>query len=212
MTEATSSSAAPLDPVEHQHDASVVDDGSDGVVGTAAAAAGTSSRRSEPKGPPSACLFVASLSGETTEDTLAAFFSQHGQVLKIKLLKDRSSRPYAFVQYQVRSAASLSCGACACLLSLSPFSLCLLFVCSYIWAECSCAVYFTVSVIRDGAGGVVLVLELCFVVVSSVLFPAVCARYGGGGEVVGRCRRRRRCCSSFKCLPCVLVLLLVLVW
>ena len=46
--------------------------------------------------------------------------------------------------------------------------------------------YFTVSVIRDGAGGVVLVLELCFVVVSSVLFPAVCARYGGGGEVVAR--------------------------
>jgi RNA recognition motif-containing protein len=59
------------------------------------------SSRGEPKGPPSGCLFVASLSEESAEDALASFFGQHGTVLKIKLLKDRSSRPYAFVQYQV---------------------------------------------------------------------------------------------------------------
>ncbi len=60
------------------------------------------SSRGEPKGPPQACLFVASLSPDTQEDTLHDHFSQYGEVLKIKLMKDRSSRPYAFVQFLVR--------------------------------------------------------------------------------------------------------------
>eukprot|EP00010_Vexillifera_abyssalis_P006674 CAMPEP_0201548812 /NCGR_PEP_ID=MMETSP0173_2-20130828/5316_1 /ASSEMBLY_ACC=CAM_ASM_000268 /TAXON_ID=218659 /ORGANISM="Vexillifera sp., Strain DIVA3 564/2" /LENGTH=552 /DNA_ID=CAMNT_0047958291 /DNA_START=81 /DNA_END=1739 /DNA_ORIENTATION=+ len=57
------------------------------------------SSRGEPKGPPAACLFVASLSTETHEGSLRTYFGQFGDVLKLKLLKDRSSRPYAFVQY-----------------------------------------------------------------------------------------------------------------
>jgi len=51
-------------------------------------------------GPPQACLFVASLSTETKEDTLAENFGRYGTVLKVTILKDRASRPYAFVQYR----------------------------------------------------------------------------------------------------------------
>ena len=51
-------------------------------------------------GPPQACLFVASLSTETKEDTLADYFGSCGTVLKVTILKDRASRPYAFVQYR----------------------------------------------------------------------------------------------------------------
>jgi hypothetical protein len=61
------------------------------------------SSHGEPKGPPQACLFVASLSPDTTEEVIREFFSRHGTVLKAKVLKDRSSRPYAFVQFLVRS-------------------------------------------------------------------------------------------------------------
>jgi len=57
------------------------------------------SSRGEPKGPPDACLFVASLSADTTEVTLRAFYEQYGPVLKQKLLKDKMSRAYAFVQF-----------------------------------------------------------------------------------------------------------------
>eukprot|EP00026_Physarum_polycephalum_P004277 Phypoly_transcript_04294.p1 GENE.Phypoly_transcript_04294~~Phypoly_transcript_04294.p1 ORF type:complete len:546 (+),score=93.93 Phypoly_transcript_04294:324-1961(+) len=54
----------------------------------------------EPKGPPQACLFVANLpSPEVGEDRIREHFSQFGEVLKVKLIKDRSSRPYAFVQF-----------------------------------------------------------------------------------------------------------------
>jgi RNA recognition motif-containing protein len=52
------------------------------------------------KGPPQACLFVASLSPSTTEDSIRTLFSQHGEVIRVKLLKDRSSRPYSFVQFK----------------------------------------------------------------------------------------------------------------
>eukprot|EP00029_Vermamoeba_vermiformis_P011877 TRINITY_DN6684_c0_g1_i1.p1 TRINITY_DN6684_c0_g1~~TRINITY_DN6684_c0_g1_i1.p1 ORF type:complete len:541 (-),score=88.99 TRINITY_DN6684_c0_g1_i1:345-1967(-) len=58
------------------------------------------SSKGEPKGPPQACLFVASLAPETDEDKLKDQFAVFGQVLKVKLLKDKSSRPYAFVQFQ----------------------------------------------------------------------------------------------------------------
>jgi len=56
----------------------------------------------EPKGPPKACLFVASLSEDTTEADLQGLFGKYGEILKIKLLKDHVSRPYAFVQFSVR--------------------------------------------------------------------------------------------------------------
>jgi RNA recognition motif-containing protein len=52
------------------------------------------------KGPPQACLFVASISPSTTEESLQQFFSSYGEVVKTKILKDRSSKPYAFVQYK----------------------------------------------------------------------------------------------------------------
>lgn len=57
------------------------------------------SSRGEPKGPPMACLFVASLANSTTEESLRLLFAPYGTLLKIKLLRDRSARPYAFVQY-----------------------------------------------------------------------------------------------------------------
>lgn len=54
----------------------------------------------EPKGPPQACLFVANLQPpEVGEERIREHFSQFGEVLKVKLIKDRSSRPYAFVQF-----------------------------------------------------------------------------------------------------------------
>jgi len=51
------------------------------------------------KGPPKACLFVASLAAYTTEEELRQLFNVYGEILKIKLLKDTVSRPYAFVQF-----------------------------------------------------------------------------------------------------------------
>jgi RNA recognition motif-containing protein len=52
------------------------------------------------KGPPKACLFVASFHPNTTEKALFDFFSPFGNLLKVKLQKDKLGRPYAFVQYQ----------------------------------------------------------------------------------------------------------------
>ncbi|KAL6045493.1 Meiotic activator RIM4, partial [Balamuthia mandrillaris] len=60
----------------------------------------TFSSRGEPKGPPQACLFVASLSSQATEEVLHQHFSQYGEVLKIKIMRDPASRPYAFVQFK----------------------------------------------------------------------------------------------------------------
>jgi len=60
----------------------------------------------EPKGPPKACLFVASLSEDTTESDLQGLFGKYGEILKIKLLKDHVSRPYAFVQFSEADDAS----------------------------------------------------------------------------------------------------------
>jgi RNA recognition motif-containing protein len=48
------------------------------------------------------------LSPETSEETLKSFFSQCGEVLKVKVLKDRSSRPYAFVQFTAVDSANLA--------------------------------------------------------------------------------------------------------
>merc|ERR1712137_1271317 len=51
------------------------------------------------KGPPKACLFVASLTNFTSKEELSQLFGVYGEILKIKLLKDHVSRPYAFVQF-----------------------------------------------------------------------------------------------------------------
>ncbi len=37
---------------------------------------------------------------ETTEETLKELFGEYGPLLKIKI-KDKATRPYAFIQYQV---------------------------------------------------------------------------------------------------------------
>eukprot|EP01113_Clastostelium_recurvatum_P044055 TRINITY_DN7391_c0_g1_i5.p1 TRINITY_DN7391_c0_g1~~TRINITY_DN7391_c0_g1_i5.p1 ORF type:complete len:516 (-),score=22.36 TRINITY_DN7391_c0_g1_i5:71-1618(-) len=60
----------------------------------------------EPRGPPQACIFVASIPEDASEDSVRAHFSEFGVVLKAKVLKDKASRPYAFVQFQDIDAAS----------------------------------------------------------------------------------------------------------
>lgn len=54
------------------------------------------------RGPPQACIFVASIGTDTTEEKLRGHFSSFGPVLKVKLMKDKAMRPYAFVQFEVR--------------------------------------------------------------------------------------------------------------
>lgn len=52
---------------------------------------------------PSACVFVASLCKDKTDDQLYesvhSKFTQYGNVISTKVLRDSSNRPYAFVQY-----------------------------------------------------------------------------------------------------------------
>lgn len=52
---------------------------------------------------PSACVFVASLNSNRTDDELSLAvtdqFSQWGKISTVKVLRDMSNRPYAFVQY-----------------------------------------------------------------------------------------------------------------
>jgi hypothetical protein len=70
------------------------------------------SSRGEPKGPPGACLFVASLAPDTTESVLHIYFLQFGPILKVKLLKDKAARPYAFVQFMVRGVFGSNRSSC----------------------------------------------------------------------------------------------------
>ncbi|CAI5759418.1 unnamed protein product [Candida verbasci] len=55
------------------------------------------------KGKPSACVFVASLKADLTDDELCLSVTHHfgkwGQLTTVKVLRDTSNRPYAFVQY-----------------------------------------------------------------------------------------------------------------
>mmetsp|Transcript_790 Transcript_790/g.995 ORF Transcript_790/g.995 Transcript_790/m.995 type:complete len:371 (-) Transcript_790:1443-2555(-) len=51
------------------------------------------------KGSPQACLFVAHIAFETTEDAIRGHFAPYGEIISVKTLKDRASRPYAFVQF-----------------------------------------------------------------------------------------------------------------
>lgn len=57
----------------------------------------------EIRGRPSACVFVASLSSNLTDDILCqsvtSHFKQWGDVSLVKVLRDPANRPYAFVQY-----------------------------------------------------------------------------------------------------------------
>eukprot|EP01116_Phalansterium_solitarium_P021861 TRINITY_DN6994_c0_g1_i1.p1 TRINITY_DN6994_c0_g1~~TRINITY_DN6994_c0_g1_i1.p1 ORF type:complete len:430 (+),score=98.44 TRINITY_DN6994_c0_g1_i1:38-1327(+) len=58
------------------------------------------------RGPPLACIFVANIGNDTTEDAVRNIFAQYGDILKMRLLKDRSSRPYAFIQYRTINSAN----------------------------------------------------------------------------------------------------------
>ncbi|AOA61631.1 Putative RNA-binding protein regulating sporulation genes [Komagataella phaffii CBS 7435] len=55
------------------------------------------------RGRPSACVFVASLAAEKSDDHLCIsvtkHFEQWGKLAIVKVLRDTSNRPYAFVQY-----------------------------------------------------------------------------------------------------------------
>lgn len=56
------------------------------------------------RGRPSACVFVASLSSNLSDEVLCesvtAHFKQWGDVILVKVLRDPANRPYAFVQYR----------------------------------------------------------------------------------------------------------------
>lgn len=58
----------------------------------------------EVKGRPSACVFVASLSSNLSDDILCQsvtnHFKQWGKMSLVKVLRDPANRPYAFVQYE----------------------------------------------------------------------------------------------------------------
>lgn len=62
------------------------------------------------KGKPSSCVFVASLASAKTDDYLSTSVSKHfckwGNLVMVKVLRDTSNRPYAFVQYTNDSDAS----------------------------------------------------------------------------------------------------------
>ena len=57
----------------------------------------------EVRGRPSACVFVASLSSNMSDDVLCQsvtnHFKQWGEMTLVKVLRDPANRPYAFVQY-----------------------------------------------------------------------------------------------------------------
>ncbi|KAI5955244.1 hypothetical protein KGF54_001805 [Candida jiufengensis] len=56
------------------------------------------------RGRPSACVFVASLRSNMSDDDLCVSVTNHfekwGQLSTVKVLRDTSNRPYAFVQYE----------------------------------------------------------------------------------------------------------------
>lgn len=63
-----------------------------------------------PKRPkPSACIFVASLCAEMSDESLSTsirgHFSKWGEVSFVKVLRDKQGRPYAFVQYETEESA-----------------------------------------------------------------------------------------------------------
>lgn len=64
------------------------------------------------RGRPSACVFVASLSSNLSDDVLCqsvtAHFKQWGEMKLVKVLRDPASRPYAFVQYAKDEEADLA--------------------------------------------------------------------------------------------------------
>ncbi|QPG73234.1 hypothetical protein FOA43_000541 [Brettanomyces nanus] len=63
----------------------------------------------KPRGRPSACIFVASLSSGLSDDVLCqsvtSHFAQWGKITLVKVLRDPANRPYAFVQYDTEKEA-----------------------------------------------------------------------------------------------------------
>lgn len=64
------------------------------------------------RGRPSACVFVASLRSNMLDDELCVsvhnHFKQWGQLSTVKVLRDTSNRPYAFVQYLTEKDSKLA--------------------------------------------------------------------------------------------------------
>ncbi|KAK6204563.1 uncharacterized protein RJT21DRAFT_137026 [Scheffersomyces amazonensis] len=64
------------------------------------------------RGKPSACVFVASLCSNICDDDLCVsvtnHFSQWGKLSTVKVLRDTSNRPYAFVQYTNESDSKVA--------------------------------------------------------------------------------------------------------
>jgi hypothetical protein len=58
-----------------------------------------------PKGEPEACLFVASLNAQRSDEQLTESVTRHfikwGSLMGVKVMKDWMNRPYAFVQFGV---------------------------------------------------------------------------------------------------------------
>lgn len=74
----------------------------------------SSSTKTRPK--PSACVFVASLCKDKTDDQLhesvRTKFSPFGNITSTKVLRDSSNRPYAFVQYSSDMECKLAISLC----------------------------------------------------------------------------------------------------
>ncbi|AGO13830.1 AaceriAGL038Cp [[Ashbya] aceris (nom. inval.)] len=77
-----------------------------GGAGAVGSGPGASDQGSDPKtwrGRPSSCVFVASLAASLTDDDLCVSvteaFKKYGELSMVKVLRDPSNRPYAFVQY-----------------------------------------------------------------------------------------------------------------
>lgn len=75
-----------------------------------ASAIGVQDHDQEIRGRPSACVFVASLSSNLSDDVLCqsvtTHFKQWGDVSLVKVLRDPANRPYAFVQYSTDDDAN----------------------------------------------------------------------------------------------------------
>jgi hypothetical protein len=60
------------------------------------------------RGEPSACIFVASLNAQKTDEQLkesvSSAFTTFGSILDLKVMRDNQGRPYAFVQYEHEEA------------------------------------------------------------------------------------------------------------
>ncbi|AET41127.1 Rim4p Ecym_7289 [Eremothecium cymbalariae DBVPG len=90
------------DIYEESQDAGGAAGGGGGAAGAAAAEEQAGDSKTW-RGRPSSCVFVASLAASLTDDDLCVSvteaFKKYGELSMVKVLRDPSNRPYAFVQY-----------------------------------------------------------------------------------------------------------------